>query len=111
MKTNLQFGMLQTIYTAEEEVKVKIIKVKDKDGNEVEQKEQYSVWAPAPCADKKCGRVVAHDTPCFVDTTTGAIWCDDCGKCERYSRKKAAQRAERAAEREKAAVEEAALKE
>ena len=95
MPTNLKFEMLETIYTAEEEVKIKTVKVKDKDGNDIEQKEQYSVFAPARCADSKCGRAVANNTPCFVDTRTGSVWCDSCGKCERYARKKAAQRAQR----------------
>jgi len=105
MKTNLRFGMLQTVYTAEEEVKVRIKKVIDKDGEEVEQKEQYSEFPPARCADKKCGRAIAHEAPCFIDASTGATWCDNCGKCERYARKKAAQRAEKADAKKEAALE------
>lgn len=92
MQTNLKFGMLQTVYTAEEEVKVRTKKILNKDGEKIEQKEQYSVFAPAQCADQKCGRSVSHNTPCFIDAQTGSVWCDDCGKCERYARKKAAER-------------------
>lgn len=92
MQTNLRFGMLQTIYTAEEDVRVRMKKVLDENGKEIEQKEQYSVFKPVRCADQKCGRMVAHNIPCFVDSETGQVWCDDCGKCERYARKKAAER-------------------
>lgn len=108
MKTNLKFGMLQTIYTAEEDVVVNSKIILDKDGKEVEQKEQKSIRIPVQCADPKCGRMVVHDAQCFVDTLSekGNIYCEDCGKCERYTRKKAAQRAENAAKRALDAVKE-----
>ena len=108
MQTNLKFGMLQTIYTGEEETKTRTIKVPGEDGKEIEQVEQYSVFKPVRCADPKCGRTISHNAPCFIDATTGSVWCDDCGKCERYARKKAAQREERAKQRK--AVEEATSK-
>ena len=94
MKTNLKYGMLQTIYTAEEEIVVRTKKIRDAKGQEIEQKEQISKRIPIRCADPKCGRPVVHDAPCFVDTTSpnGDVYCDDCGKCLRYARKKAAQR-------------------
>lgn len=94
MKTNLKFGMLQTIYTAEEEIIVKTKMVKDDEGKEIEQKEQISKRIPISCTDPKCGRAIVHDAPCFVDTQSpdGDVYCDDCGKCLRYARKKAAQR-------------------
>jgi hypothetical protein len=94
MKTNLKFGMLQTIYTAEEEIVTKEIKAKDAKGKDIVRKEQTSKRIPIRCADPKCGRPVIHDAPCFVDTNSpnGDVYCDDCGKCLRYERKKAAQR-------------------
>lgn len=47
---------------------------------------------PVRCADPKCGRVVAVGEHCFFDAD-GRVWCHGCGKCERYSRKRAAERA------------------
>jgi len=44
------------------------------------------------CADEKCGRLIIDASYCFVDTINGATYCDDCGKCVRYSRKMAKQR-------------------
>jgi len=97
MKTNLQYGMLQTIYTGEETIRTKKIKVLE-DGKEIEQVEQYATYAPVKCADPKCGRMVVHNAPCFIDSQTGGVWCDDCGKCERYARKRAAMREAKRAE-------------
>jgi len=52
------------------------------------------------CTDHKCGRTIFREMPCFVDTETGAIYCDPCGLCLRYARKRAALRAAKAAEKE-----------
>lgn len=57
------------------------------------------------CADPRCARVIpmkheedqiqAGQLPfvwCFLDVNKGSIYCDSCGKCRRYARKKAVQR-------------------
>jgi len=49
------------------------------------------------CADHKCGRMIYPEMPCCVDAATGDIYCDPCGLCLRYSRKKEAERNARAA--------------
>jgi hypothetical protein len=97
MKTNLKHGMLQTVYTGEETIRTRTYKVLE-NGEEIEKTEQYATYAPVMCADKKCGRMVAHNAPCFIDSATGEVWCDDCGKCERYARKRAAMREAKQAE-------------
>jgi hypothetical protein len=43
------------------------------------------------CSDPKCGRYVEDGDPCFFDAN-GDLWCNACGRCERYSRKKEHQR-------------------
>ena len=43
------------------------------------------------CHDAKCGRLVAPGDPCFIDAN-GDLYCDSCGRCERYARKKQQQR-------------------
>lgn len=47
------------------------------------------------CADKGCTRILTQGDDCFIDTIRdGKMLCDLCGKCLRYSRKKAAERGE-----------------
>jgi hypothetical protein len=36
-----------------------------------------------------------HDDACFVDVQNNKILCPDCGKCERYARKKQEEREKR----------------
>jgi len=43
------------------------------------------------CDDDKCGRVIETMDRCFIEMDN--LYCDSCGKCLRYSRKKEAQRA------------------
>ena len=46
------------------------------------------------CGNFKCGKMVQSESPCFRDTLGAAYYCDSCGKCLRYHRKKAAERGE-----------------
>lgn len=61
---NIQFGLLETKLTTED----------------------------TKCHSRDCFRQIKTDDPCFVDVNTSAVLCDDCGKCERYSRKKEEER-------------------
>ena len=56
----IEFGLLRTKITTEEE----------------------------KCRTKNCFRIMKEGDDCFVDVASNAILCDECGKCERYSRKK-----------------------
>lgn len=53
-------------------------------------------FSPQPdiidCSDEKCGRPVKFMEKCFIDGTTGEIFCQSCGQCIRYERKMAARR-------------------
>jgi len=71
---NIQFGLLETKLTTED----------------------------SKCQAQDCFRTIRTDDPCFVDVATSSVICEDCGKSERYARKK--QEA-----REKAGVTEAPL--
>ena len=44
------------------------------------------------CSDDKCGRPIQFMEQCFIDGTTGEIFCHSCGVCVRYERKMAARR-------------------
>jgi len=44
------------------------------------------------CQARDCFRMIKTDDPCFVDVTNSSVLCDNCGKCERYSRKKEEER-------------------
>ena len=45
------------------------------------------------CAGALCGRLIAPDDICFVDTTEKSkLLCKYCGPCARYHRKKAQER-------------------
>jgi hypothetical protein len=61
---NIQFGLLETKLTTEDQ----------------------------KCQAKDCFRQIMTDDPCFVDISNSAVFCDNCGKCERYSRKKEKER-------------------
>lgn len=53
----------------------------------------YSQEEPIECAGEKCQRFIGLDDICFVDIQEGGkIHCKLCGTCERYHRKKAAER-------------------
>jgi hypothetical protein len=61
-------------------------------------KKEYGLiqtFSPHPegilCFDAKCGRSVNFMEKCFIDEA-GGVYCQNCGVCERYTRKKAAQR-------------------
>ena len=45
------------------------------------------------CDDKKCGRIITVGDFYFTDPK-GSIFCESCGLCIRYERKRAAQRKE-----------------
>lgn len=47
---------------------------------------------PTECADHKCERVVKKGDECFIDMQSSSVYCDGCGKCKRYVRKRAEQR-------------------
>lgn len=54
------------------------------------------------CGANDCLRMIEHDAACVVDVSTNAVFCEECGKCERYARKKTD-------EREKAGITEVPL--
>jgi len=58
---NIQFGLLETKNTSD-----KIIQ----------------------CADINCTRPISPDMPCFIEIEKSSMLCAECGKCERYARKK-----------------------
>ena len=60
----IKFGFLQTKVTTEEE----------------------------KCKAANCARIMRTDDDCFIDVQSNAVFCDECGKCERYSRKKEQER-------------------
>ncbi len=95
MPTNMRFGMLETKYEGEAwiEKKIEIVVI---DNEEVEKERQISHYNPTKCKDDKCGRMVDHEAPCFIDTWSeeGDAYCDSCGKCLRYERKMADRRGE-----------------
>lgn len=47
------------------------------------------------CREKDCFRVMNFDDPCFVDVQNNKVLCSDCGRCERYARKKQEEREKR----------------
>ena len=101
MGTNLRFGMLETVYTGEEDIE-EIEEIVVIDNKEVKKVRQISNFRPTSCKDPKCNRMVSHEDPCFIDTWTakGDVLCDSCGKCRRYERKMADKRGELDALRE-----------
>ena len=64
---NIEFGLFSTKVTTEEE----------------------------RCRADDCFRIMAQDDPCFVDVQNNKVLCPDCGKCERYARKKQEEREKR----------------
>lgn len=64
---NIEYGLLSTKVTTEEE----------------------------RCREKDCFRVMHFDDECFVDVSNNRVLCVDCGKCERYARKKQEEREKR----------------
>lgn len=46
------------------------------------------------CASKKCGKLLAHGSKIFIDTIEHVYYCEACGTCLRFHRKKASQRGE-----------------
>lgn len=94
MKTNIQFGMLQTVYQAEGVDEQETEYITNEDGEIEEKITTFTKYIPVRCTDPKCGRLVKNEDPCFIDglSENGDVYCDACGKCLRYSRKKAAER-------------------
>ena len=90
MKTELKYGMLYTVYTGEPIIEEITVTKTDEDGVEYEEIEQIEKYGFVGCSDDKCGRPIQHNEPCFVDTRSesGSIYCDSCGKCIRYARKR-----------------------
>ena len=77
MKTNMKFGMLQTVYTGEEHLE-QVEEIVVVDNKEVVKIKQVAHHNPTKCNDELCGRMIKHEEPCFIDTwtTNGAILCD-----------------------------------
>lgn len=92
MKTELKYGMLHTVYTGESIIEEFTVTKVDDDGKEYEEKQQIEKHGSIVCSDSKCGRLVKHNESCFVDAQTGDLFCDACGKCIRFSRKREALR-------------------
>ena len=44
------------------------------------------------CEGLKCGRPIKFMEKCYIDHKTGSLYCQSCGACIRYERKKAAER-------------------
>lgn len=44
------------------------------------------------CEALKCGRPIKFMEKCFINHTDGSLFCQSCGVCIRYERKKADQR-------------------
>ncbi len=44
------------------------------------------------CGISDCFRIMRVDDHCFVDVKNGVVMCNECGRCEKYSRKKQAER-------------------
>lgn len=47
---------------------------------------------PRPCCLSDCDRVIEPDDAIAIDVESNEILCVECGKCERYARKKQKQR-------------------
>lgn len=47
------------------------------------------------CGQKECFRMISPDDPIFVDVEDSLMYCDKCGKCLRYERKKKEEREKR----------------
>jgi len=52
----------------------------------------YTDKNPKDCMDEKCVRLIQEEDKCFLDISTGGIYCYGCGVCERYHRKKEEER-------------------
>lgn len=53
----------------------------------------YAEEEPTECADDPCTRLIISDAVCFIDIQGGGkLYCEICGPCERYHRKKATER-------------------
>ena len=93
MKTSLSYGLLHTVYSAEEITEQVVEEVVDEEGNIEEKITNVSKFISVVCADEKCGRSIQNGNECFVDALNeGDVYCDPCGKCLRYERKKEQQR-------------------
>lgn len=89
MKTELKHGMLHTVYTGEAIIEEVRVTKTDEDGKEYEVIEQIETNGMIVCSDPKCGRIVRHNEACFVDVLDkGKVYCDPCGKCIRFARKR-----------------------
>lgn len=44
------------------------------------------------CGSSNCSRVIKYDDVCFIDIKENILLCEECGKCERYERKRKDQR-------------------
>ena len=99
MKTNIKFGMLQTIYQAEGVEQETTEEVVNDEGETEEIITTFTKYLPVTCSDEKCNTLIRNEDPCFVDSLSenGDVYCDSCGKCLRYARKKAAEREKLAA--------------
>jgi hypothetical protein len=53
-------------------------------------------YCPAPensdCSDFKCTRIIKFMDHCFIDHSTGELYCQDCGTIQKYERKMAERR-------------------
>jgi len=53
----------------------------------------YAEEEPKECTDDICNRFIEAEDICFIDIQEGGkLYCKLCGTCERYHRKKAAER-------------------
>lgn len=73
MKSKISYGLMETKFYSEDE--------EDTD-------------ALAKCSDDKCPRMIRVGELMYVDVNNGSMFCDSCGKCIRYARKKSYQRGE-----------------
>ena len=89
MAIELQSGMLRTKYVSDiSYIDTTIVEI-DEDGNEIHKPIQIPDKSPGRCDAQDCGRAIRDGEWCFIDTVSddGSLYCDGCGKCERYARK------------------------
>jgi hypothetical protein len=57
----------------------------------LESQQGRGIWY---CGSKTCGKVLQQGDIIFIDRMSEAIYCEKCGTCLRYHRKKAIERGE-----------------
>lgn len=53
---------------------------------------KFTEKASVKCADDQCFRKITEDDSIFIDVEKSLMYCEKCGKCLRYARKKKEER-------------------